>query len=261
MWNESEHPRDDDGKFVEKSGYDLLTEKKRALKDSAYTRMPRKGDYVRVSALMGSDEGLEYLGYDDFQREERKEYYQERIEKRKAAWIAARQKEEEWERERAAAYRAKAEEEQKWKKGRLSNVMANTNANEVAAQRLIDVVDRADDAYEKAMSNQKYGYASGGYVGNSRSVRATNAETDGKFPAGRAANILGITSMKLKKYLRPTEWHHTGALYNATDYYDISDLCDIAADLQAEDSAADIRKDYSAESIEKFEAIYGVKIK
>lgn len=261
MWNESEHPRDDDGKFVEKSGYDVLKERKKALRDSAYNRMPRKVDYERVAALMGTDEGLEYLDYYDFAQTLEKEEYQERIKERKAEWQAARQKEEEWEREQTAAYKAKAEEEQKWTKGRLSNIMANTNANEVVAQRLVGVVNRADEAYEKAMRNYKYGNASGGYVGNSRSVRATNAETDGKFPAGRAANILGITTMKLKKSLRPTEWHHTGALYNATDYYDISDLCDIAADLQGEDSAADIRKDYSAESIEKFEAIYGVKIK
>ena len=270
MWNESEHPRDDIGRFTEKGGggYEGLKQRRNELRHVWVERRnltlpPTLENYQAIVEKMGSDEGIEYLDYNDFRSTRlTKEELLQRIESNKALYEQAKKEKEEKERIAQEQWAKKVAEEKAERQRKIDRIKSNGEISDTVADKLIEVVNRSYDAYEKAMSNQRYGDTSrSGYVGHSRSERATEAETNGKFPAGRAANILGITSLKLKKYMRPSEWHHTGALYNATDYYDISDLCNIAEDLQEEDGFEDIRKDYSAESIELFEKIYGVKIK
>lgn len=62
----------------------------------------------------------------------------------------------------------------------------------------------------------------------SRSVRAEEAEVDGKLPKIRliallrAAGIKGAT--KLVAELRPCEWHHTGCYAQKTNYYNPAEL-------------------------------------
>jgi hypothetical protein len=63
-----------------------------------------------------------------------------------------------------------------------------------------------------------------GYVGQSKSVSAVNAEADCKFPATEAARRLGVSVAAVKAILVPCEWHHTSKYYNQTDYYDVTDL-------------------------------------
>lgn len=60
-----------------------------------------------------------------------------------------------------------------------------------------------------------------GYSGYSKSNNAVSAEADGKFPASVVAKKLKIPIDFLKEKFEPTEWHHTSARYNKTDYYDL----------------------------------------
>jgi hypothetical protein len=73
-------------------------------------------------------------------------------------------------------------------------------------------------------------YNQSGYVGSSRSVRAVEAETEGKFPLTRAiqnlTKTLGITRKAARELLikvGPCEAHHTSKYANLTDYYDLGE--------------------------------------
>ncbi|WPS85440.1 hypothetical protein SMD22_02070 (plasmid) [Brevibacillus halotolerans] len=77
--------------------------------------------------------------------------------------------------------------------------------------------------------------ANSGYVGHSMSLRAKQAYNDGllSFSKIRATHLKenGIEiSLKFfkwlvnKNYITPTEWHHTGKLYNKTNFFDLEDV-------------------------------------
>ena len=79
------------------------------------------------------------------------------------------------------------------------------------------------------MSRVRYGQ--GGYCGFSRSVRAVEAESDGKLPLTRAIAALaeeaGITRRAARAALLaagPCEWHHTSSHANRTDYFDVAEI-------------------------------------
>ncbi len=70
--------------------------------------------------------------------------------------------------------------------------------------------------------------ANRGYVGWSRSVRAEQAEDDGKLPLSRAigavATRAGCTRAAARAALLAVgsaEWHHTSKFFNRTKYYDV----------------------------------------
>lgn len=63
-----------------------------------------------------------------------------------------------------------------------------------------------------------------GYDGFSKSNNAIYAESEDKFPATVAAKKLGVSAAAIKAILSPCEWHHTGKMYNRTDYYYIGEL-------------------------------------
>lgn len=63
-----------------------------------------------------------------------------------------------------------------------------------------------------------------GYHGFSKSNNAIYAEDEGKFPASVAAKKLGVKTGAVKHLMTPSEWHHTGKMYNKTDYYDVANL-------------------------------------
>nr|WP_308570854.1 hypothetical protein [uncultured Prevotella sp.] len=58
------------------------------------------------------------------------------------------------------------------------------------------------------------------YIGYSKSINAASAEHEGKYPASKAAKVLGVSMAALKRCMQPCEWHHTSCRYNHTDYYD-----------------------------------------
>lgn len=60
-----------------------------------------------------------------------------------------------------------------------------------------------------------------GYIGYSRSNNAAEAERCDKYPATKAAPMLGIPVGFLKDHGPTGEWHHTSKHFNCTDYYDI----------------------------------------
>lgn len=69
--------------------------------------------------------------------------------------------------------------------------------------------------------------ANRGYVGYSRSVRAVEAEKEGKLPLSRAIPVVsratGVTRKLARLILKgigPCEWHHTSKNFNRTSFYD-----------------------------------------
>lgn len=63
-----------------------------------------------------------------------------------------------------------------------------------------------------------------GYVGYSKSVRASQAEEEGLFPASVISKQLKVPIEFIKTNFEPDEWHHTSKHYNETNYYDIEKI-------------------------------------
>lgn len=68
-----------------------------------------------------------------------------------------------------------------------------------------------------------------GYVGWSKSVRAEQAENDGKFPLTKAIKAICSQTAYTKKEAREAlmeighcEWHHTSKMFNKTKYYNVN---------------------------------------
>jgi len=60
-----------------------------------------------------------------------------------------------------------------------------------------------------------------GYFNYSKSNNAVYAESQGRYPATKCAQVYGFKSAKLvRETMRSTEWHHTSKKYNITDFYD-----------------------------------------
>ncbi|HWO88939.1 MAG TPA: hypothetical protein VNL98_07300 [Gemmatimonadales bacterium] len=91
----------------------------------------------------------------------------------------------------------------------------------------------------------KVRYNQSGYCGSSRSVRAAQAESLGRYPLTRAvgelaglARITRRAARSLLEALGPAEWHHTSKHANRTDYYDAAHaawLLDEATDEELDD--------------------------
>lgn len=81
------------------------------------------------------------------------------------------------------------------------------------------------------MSQVRFNQA--GYVGMSRSARATEAEENGRLPLTRAiplvASEAGVTRQAAREALLAShdgEWHHTGKYARETNYYDVQAAID-----------------------------------
>ena len=88
-------------------------------------------------------------------------------------------------------------------------------------------------------------YGNSGYIGSSKSVKASQAESLDRYPASVAAKLLGVSAASIKAVLSPSEWHHTGSYYNRTDYYDIELL------LAVKNNDEDIMSAYDDEEIQE----------
>lgn len=240
MWEESKHPRDDEGKFTTKGGYQSFLEKRKSVGWTDSEAVPER-KYDLYTRLLGTDEGLEYLPRSYFSGNPGSpKDLRQRIEDGKKSFAP-----------KSATIRETDD---------MKEVRKYTNATLSGAKRIADAAIRARAARDEAIRKANQNRGQSGYSGKSKSIRAEKAESEGKFPLSKAAQILGVTTIKIKQFLYPSEWHHTGALYNDTYYYDIADICDIASDLIDWDNEY-IRENYSAESIRDFENIFGVKIK
>lgn len=258
QWDESKHPRDEQGQFTSTANYDDFRQRRTVLSWKSGIdglQIPKKKYYEELAAKMENAADLDYLPADLFGKDLPIDEIKAAIEKNKEierqnASEAAKKK------EAATAERSEAEKAQK---NALAAIRKNTTATEAQAEKLIEVTKRAEKVIEQAVTGKRANSGSSGYVGKSKSVRATNAEAEGRFPATKAAQILGVSSKKVADVFGTGEWHHTGALYKETNYYDIADVCDIVSDLPYE-SPEYIRKTYSAASIENVEKLYGIKI-
>jgi len=57
-----------------------------------------------------------------------------------------------------------------------------------------------------------------------KSNRAVEAEAAGLLTASKLGRQYKVSAAAVKHFLSPAEWHHTSKFYNATNYYDPSDL-------------------------------------
>ncbi|MDE2020248.1 MAG: hypothetical protein KGJ13_07935 [Patescibacteria group bacterium] len=60
-----------------------------------------------------------------------------------------------------------------------------------------------------------------GYVGYSKSVRAVEAEREGRFPKTTFRQVYGLDP---SKFVTATEWHHSSKFGNRVHYYDPADV-------------------------------------
>ena len=88
-------------------------------------------------------------------------------------------------------------------------------------------------------------YCNSGYVGQSKSVRAYEAEDNDRYTATECDKLLGVSSGATKACLVPSEWHHTGSYYKETDYYDIRLL------LAIKDNDEEVISEYDEDEIKK----------
>lgn len=88
-------------------------------------------------------------------------------------------------------------------------------------------------------------YGNSGYVGQSKSVRAYEAEDNDRYTATECDKLLGVRSGATKACLVPSEWHHTGSYYKETDYYDIRLL------LAIKDNDEEVISEYDEDEIKK----------
>lgn len=88
-------------------------------------------------------------------------------------------------------------------------------------------------------------YGNPGYVGQSKSVRAYEAEDNDRYTATECDKLLGVSSGATKACLVPSEWHHTGSYYKETDYYDIRLL------LAIKDNDEEVISEYDEDEIKK----------
>ena len=88
-------------------------------------------------------------------------------------------------------------------------------------------------------------YGNSGYVGQSKSVRAYEAEDNDRYTATECDKLLGVSSGATKACLVPSEWHHTGSYYKETDYYDIRLL------LAIKDNNEEVISEYDEDEIKK----------
>lgn len=267
QWDESKHPRDEEGKFTDGAGDGKMSyedfrdqRQKLAWKLRQDLTTPKKKAFERLLPLADNPDDLLTLDKEVFQENiVTKEQLNAAIEKNKEKQA---QKEAEERKKKEAARAEREAEERRIAEERaqhVERVRQNTTATEAQAEKLLGVSERAEKAYEQAVGGRR-GSTGAGYVGKSKSVRANEAEIEGRFPATKAAQILGVTRKKLDEVIGTSgEWHHTGALYKETNYYDIADVCDIVSDLPYE-SPEYIRKTYSAASIENVEKLYGIKL-
>ncbi len=63
-----------------------------------------------------------------------------------------------------------------------------------------------------------------GYVGNSKSVNAVNAEENNIFSATKIAKLTKTSAKFIKEEYIPCEWHHTSGAFNRTNYYDLAKI-------------------------------------
>ena len=143
---------------------------------------------------------------------------------------------------------AKAEEEQKEKEEKEKKTLQmaeedkqfelNAFQKDGFSPSQAEKLRQANKEIEKYLDHvaiQKYNVKDG-YSGMSKSKRALEDESKGKFNLSTASKLLGVSQDKIKKYFKPISWHHTGAMYNETTYYDLSDVVDYFSGFVGENS-------------------------
>lgn len=76
-----------------------------------------------------------------------------------------------------------------------------------------------------------------GYDGFSKSNNAVAAEACGRFSLSAVSKKTKIPSSLIKKFIEPSEWHHTSSWYNSTNYYVLDEV--LAVFGKADDYDAD----------------------
>lgn len=84
-----------------------------------------------------------------------------------------------------------------------------------------------------------------GYHNYSKSNNAVSAERAGRYPASKCAQLLGVPTLWVQRQ-RTTEWHHTSARYNITDYYDMDALQEHLETPEGQEQLAEVKAELAA---------------
>lgn len=155
------------------------------------------------------------------------------------------------EKERQAAEQSHAAE--------IKNIAARYGVIEETANKITEINKKAQEKHSQSATEYRY-HTSDGY-GTGKSTRALKAELEGRYSLSQCSQILGISTARLKNILPVSkEWHHTGALYNKTQTYDISAILDIVDDMTSGEKLSQIKQDYGDENIQLFNKLFGTQI-
>jgi hypothetical protein len=84
-----------------------------------------------------------------------------------------------------------------------------------------------------------------GYHNYSKSNNAIAAERAGRYPASKCAQLLGVPIVWVQRQ-RTTEWHHTSARYNMTDYYELDALQEHLETPEGQEQLAEVKAELAA---------------
>jgi len=92
--------------------------------------------------------------------------------------------------------------------------------------KLIKISSNIDNYNEELSKGYKENQTRTGYVSNRESSRSIEAKINGEYPLSVASKIFGVSSETIKNNFEISSWHHTSAMMNQTDYYDLSSVVD-----------------------------------
>lgn len=87
-----------------------------------------------------------------------------------------------------------------------------------------------------------------GYCVFSKSNNAVAAESCGRFPASRAAKMLGVP-VEFVRAQGASEWHHTSKHFNCTDYFDVEEIREHLDTPEGQEQLARIKTEIAAKSV------------
>lgn len=243
MFKESEHPRDELGRFTDgeeetKEVIDnyVSTPQEFREKFKGKTLNTNKIDKNNIKllldiydnnppknlSLLQNYELSQAMGYGNYSKDE----ILERVEK---AIEQAEKKQKEKEEKEKKALQMQEEDKQF-----ELNAFQKDGFSPSQAEKLRQA-NKEIEKYLDHVAIQKYNVKDG-YSGMSKSKRALEDESKGNFNLSTASKLLGVSQDKIKKYFKPISWHHTGAMYNETTYYDLSDVVDYFSGFVGENS-------------------------
>nr|DAU28828.1 MAG TPA: helix-turn-helix domain protein [Caudoviricetes sp.] len=218
MWDEQKHPRNKEGEFTTKYGFEEYKKSWETnplglrLGEKKFNALVEKFENAGIPAKR-----IEELRTTEYSKDTTTEEYKKIFAEKDKENLEKREQELKSEKERI-----NREKQDRETTERIANILG---VSSVKANKLKEVYKAYKDLIQNNLRLEAQ--SRDGYSEHSKSTRALKAEREGKLPLTAAAKLLGVSSDKIKQNCYRSEWHHTGALYGATSFYDISPVLNI----------------------------------